>query len=192
MDKYHTKLNKEHQIIRSKVEHSMPQIIIIGNGPSTLEQQLGPIIDKFDIIVRINNCKVKGFEKNIGSRTDTLIMNSLIDPSIILELKPKKVIIYNCPNTQEKRIRVMQDTITRLNSSCIIEITNLKIKNIKKPTTGSIAYEYFKKRGYDPIIYGFDILNGSLDGHYWAISHKGCSLHNILEEQKYLSLAKKL
>ena len=44
-------------------------ILIIANGPSTLDNQFGDIIDTFDNVARINNYKTSNFENCIGSKT---------------------------------------------------------------------------------------------------------------------------
>ena len=46
------------------------KVIIIGNSPSILNKERGDLIESFDIIIRINKCATKGFEKYIGNRTD--------------------------------------------------------------------------------------------------------------------------
>jgi hypothetical protein len=45
-------------------------VLIVGNGPSALENELGHAIDeKMNVVVRINNYEKKGYEKYIGSET---------------------------------------------------------------------------------------------------------------------------
>lgn len=46
------------------------KVLIIGNGPSILEKEYGEEIDKFDIVIRLNDYKIKGYEKNVGEKTD--------------------------------------------------------------------------------------------------------------------------
>ena len=45
-------------------------IIIIGNGQSILNNELQDEIDAFDIVVRINNYKINGYEHYLGTKTD--------------------------------------------------------------------------------------------------------------------------
>ncbi len=45
------------------------KIIILGSAPSVLLNK-GSEIDAFDYVVRLNNYKIDGFEKNVGTRTD--------------------------------------------------------------------------------------------------------------------------
>jgi len=49
----------------------MPEkVIIIGNSPSVLSQKLGNVVDSHDIVIRINRCITKGYEENIGKKTN--------------------------------------------------------------------------------------------------------------------------
>ncbi|XP_018517749.2 CMP-N-acetylneuraminate-beta-1,4-galactoside alpha-2,3-sialyltransferase isoform X2 [Lates calcarifer] len=43
--------------------------IIVGNGGILANKSLGQRIDQFDVVVRLNEAPVKGFEKDVGSKT---------------------------------------------------------------------------------------------------------------------------
>ena len=45
-------------------------ILIIGNGQSILNNNFQNQIDNFDIVLRINNYKINGYEQFLGSKTD--------------------------------------------------------------------------------------------------------------------------
>lgn len=45
------------------------RVALFGSAPSCLNNK-GDHINKYDIIVRVNNYKIKGFEKQVGNRTD--------------------------------------------------------------------------------------------------------------------------
>jgi len=45
------------------------EIILVGNGPSLLEHNLGARIDAFAHIVRFNGFELAGFEEHVGTRT---------------------------------------------------------------------------------------------------------------------------
>ena len=54
------------------------KVIIVGNGSSVFEKEYGDKIDSFDLVCRMNRGYFegrKGYEKNIGSRTDILIVH---------------------------------------------------------------------------------------------------------------------
>ena len=54
-------------------------LVIVGNAPSLSGSGLGPWIDGFDVVVRFNGCALKGFELDVGSRTDILVTNPYPD-----------------------------------------------------------------------------------------------------------------
>ena len=45
-------------------------IAVVGNAPSEIGKSKGAEIDSHDIVIRFNNYKTKGFEKDYGSKTD--------------------------------------------------------------------------------------------------------------------------
>jgi hypothetical protein len=50
--------------------------IIVGNGRGVLDKENGEIINGFDNVVRINQFRIKGYEKYVGTKTDFLVLNS--------------------------------------------------------------------------------------------------------------------
>jgi hypothetical protein len=48
----------------------MPRAIIVGNARSLLSTKNGSLIDSFDIVIRCNSFKIKGYEKHVGTKTD--------------------------------------------------------------------------------------------------------------------------
>lgn len=51
------------------------KIAIVSNSPENLNNENGKLIDSYDIVVRFNFSTIKGFEKNIGTKTDLLVSN---------------------------------------------------------------------------------------------------------------------
>ncbi|XP_034386568.1 ST3 beta-galactoside alpha-2,3-sialyltransferase 3a isoform X2 [Cyclopterus lumpus] len=43
--------------------------IVVGNGGILANRSLGPRIDEFDVVVRLNEAPVRGFERDVGSKT---------------------------------------------------------------------------------------------------------------------------
>tara|TARA_B100000902_G_scaffold142558_1_gene140169 strand:+ start:9850 stop:10515 length:666 start_codon:yes stop_codon:yes gene_type:complete len=43
-------------------------IIVVGNSPSVLQYAYGDLIDKFDMVIRCNWYKIKGFERHVGTK----------------------------------------------------------------------------------------------------------------------------
>ena len=46
------------------------RVIIIGNSPSILLHKYGEQIDSYDVVIRLNRCVTKGFEKYTGEKID--------------------------------------------------------------------------------------------------------------------------
>ena len=55
-------------------------VIIVGNSKELLNRPLGEEIDKFDVVVRLNNFKIDGYEKYVGTKTNAFHMNYLSIP----------------------------------------------------------------------------------------------------------------
>ncbi len=45
-------------------------VIIVGNGECVLQKKNGHKIDTFDYVVRMGDCKIKGYEEYVGTKTD--------------------------------------------------------------------------------------------------------------------------
>ena len=62
------------------------KVLLVGSGSSLKESNLGKLIDNFDgLVCRFNGFKVKGYEKDIGSRTDIWCMNSRLYYDVCFE-----------------------------------------------------------------------------------------------------------
>lgn len=55
--------------VRSVVKPPKPEWIVVGNGPSLLGSGLGPLIDSFPNVLRINSYVTEGFEEDTGEKT---------------------------------------------------------------------------------------------------------------------------
>jgi hypothetical protein len=53
-------------------------VAVVGNSGILLDNEYGSKIDKHDITIRFNAARVKGYEKNVGSKTDIRLMNGHI------------------------------------------------------------------------------------------------------------------
>ncbi|XP_072534080.1 ST3 beta-galactoside alpha-2,3-sialyltransferase 7 isoform X3 [Salminus brasiliensis] len=56
------------------IQKSCRRCVVVGSGGVLHGKQLGAHIDKYDIIIRMNNAPVFGFEKDAGSRTTIRLM----------------------------------------------------------------------------------------------------------------------
>ncbi|XP_024841187.1 CMP-N-acetylneuraminate-beta-1,4-galactoside alpha-2,3-sialyltransferase isoform X8 [Bos taurus] len=62
-------VTKEYRLTPALDSLSCRRCIIVGNGGVLANKSLGSRIDDYDIVVRLNSAPVKGFEKDVGSKT---------------------------------------------------------------------------------------------------------------------------
>lgn len=139
-------------------------VVVICNGESVLEHEHGSLIDTFDYVVRMGEFKMKGFEKNIGTKTDIIInrKGQIYDKTYVKE------------NTEMWSPHKIKYSEKLLYSKYITDIETEKIKkklDIDTPTTGLFAYYLVKKNipeNKKIYYYGMDFHIG---GEYWDKEH---------------------
>ncbi|KAG8507675.1 CMP-N-acetylneuraminate-beta-1,4-galactoside alpha-2,3-sialyltransferase, partial [Galemys pyrenaicus] len=62
-------VTKEYRLTPALDSLSCRRCIIVGNGGVLANKSLGSRIDDYDIVVRLNSAPVRGFEKDVGSKT---------------------------------------------------------------------------------------------------------------------------
>uniref|UniRef100_A0A2I2ZQE5 CMP-N-acetylneuraminate-beta-1,4-galactoside alpha-2,3-sialyltransferase n=1 Tax=Gorilla gorilla gorilla TaxID=9595 RepID=A0A2I2ZQE5_GORGO len=62
-------VTKEYRLTPALDSLRCRRCIIVGNGGVLANKSLGSRIDNYDIVVRLNSAPVKGFEKDVGSKT---------------------------------------------------------------------------------------------------------------------------
>jgi hypothetical protein len=72
--------NEEHNLVLNYnpsllLDLKDKKIAVVGSSGILLDKEYGEEIDKHDYVVRFNVARVKGFEKNVGSRTDIRFFN---------------------------------------------------------------------------------------------------------------------
>tara|TARA_Y100001963_G_C6634978_1_gene378125 strand:+ start:135 stop:737 length:603 start_codon:yes stop_codon:yes gene_type:complete len=142
------------------------RVLVIGNGSSTKEFELGNKIDEFDIVVRFNRGYFEGvnkFEKYVGSKTNILIVHDgfakperLTDD--VLESVDKVLIVI--PKFKFNGDLVKDygwgDKVQVIPVDYEVRLNGLHDFKNRWPTTGLVGL-YFICDNYDDVtIYGFD------------------------------------
>ena len=52
------------------------KVVVLGNGETALKKERGKLIDSFDIVIRCNECLLKGYEECVGTKTDIITVPS--------------------------------------------------------------------------------------------------------------------
>lgn len=152
-------------------------VLIVGNGPSAAQHELGHQIDNFDCIVRINNFVTHPLESKVGSRTDIWVnganqgLKKRTDiPEIILVMIPPVVLNHKGDAIHprvEKRLGTKDYTLLPL--KIMSEMENSC--GMERPTTGFFAIYFFYLLGLDLTLHGFDFFVGST-AHYFDTPFK--------------------
>ena len=58
------------------MEGSSMSVILVGNGESLLGSKMGEKIDSYDTVVRFDGLNIEGYEKDVGTKTDILVLDS--------------------------------------------------------------------------------------------------------------------
>ncbi len=171
----------------------MKKVIIVGNGASVLQRELGDQIDAFDVIVRINDFKIEGFEQHVGTRTDILftcrldIYNSLYliskFPEVILSLYCNP---WNGVYTKSDVFfhRNITDEIYPFQARALGGKVGMKWP--KYPSTGLICIDYMIERYGHVTIAGFDNFKGGNLHYYEEGKRMSASTHAPEIQKKYL------
>lgn len=169
------------------------RIIILGNGPSVLNNKYGYLIDTFDEVVRINHYKPEKREY-VGSKVTTYTtstykttfyknVSKLADKILIWDqINCKNSPYDNCQKTEYLDVKKLESGLQQKFGFNIFP-------NIPWCTTGVAIVEYFIQLGlYDFIyIYGFDYLRRNDQEHYFSTNKIGWNPHSQILEENYFN-----
>tara|TARA_Y100000310_G_scaffold278373_1_gene296782 strand:+ start:89 stop:694 length:606 start_codon:yes stop_codon:yes gene_type:complete len=192
------------------------KVILVGNGSSVLDNEMGEYIDsEFDLVYRINRFKTKGFENYVGNRVDGWF---LADTGVQWIIVPKEeiegsmrwkefeyVFIY-CPNFKYDigKIEYASNIIDEIQMIPPTYEDNINsIVDLKPmwPTTGLVSIQFLLENYQNIYIHGFDSHNDKYEYiHYYdkgdpdrlTSKYKQPRVdHNYNAEKKYLNLLRK-
>lgn len=175
-------------------------VAIVGNGPSECGKNKGPEIDSHDIVVRINNYQIAGFEKDYGTKTDVWvkcfsddIKHDVLDSNIRLIVYETDFLHHPIDKTYFKPI--LEDTVA-VDYFGLVEHVHLRNKLDVFPTTGLVVIEKALHCDVKQLdCYGFSFLqdaqNESAQMHYYqdadeAEVRRRCAHHSFQKESEYL------
>jgi hypothetical protein len=175
------------------------KVIVIGNGPSALRCRRASMIQKADVVVRMNNFKTQGFEGYVGSRTDILFtcrLNEYLEtlhqfPQVIISLLMNPLEGVQIPETLLQSANIVEV----IDWPEILELTpKLRLREECYPSTGLICVIKMLRRFGHVHLVGFDhFVNGNR--HYFQegsrptpTRHDGPGERRILAELADLGL----
>tara|TARA_B100001013_G_C24478088_1_gene390122 strand:- start:162 stop:758 length:597 start_codon:yes stop_codon:yes gene_type:complete len=173
-------------------------ILVIGNGESVLNYNYGTIINNYSTVLRINNYKLKGYENQVGTKTDIWFngANSKLKkpnsiPNKIIVAIPSSIIIKKeseLTNYVSKRLKLHE------NKFSLIPINQIKkyeeLVRFNRLTTGLYSILWAIDNYEEVTIHGFDFFINSKSHYYNSkltsilkkyFSKKGYKHNNDLE-----------
>mmetsp|Transcript_19062 Transcript_19062/g.47986 ORF Transcript_19062/g.47986 Transcript_19062/m.47986 type:complete len:355 (-) Transcript_19062:257-1321(-) len=169
----------------------MAQTLVMGHGTSVLAREYGGAVGRFRHVVRFNRFEVEGYERWVGNKTTSWLINQL-DIKLGSKLPGMRLL----RGMEEARVLALSrksahsiKAITRkLPSSVGIKLFDLREQQLWKAnfnftakffSTGVVALIQLLPRA--PIaVHGFDFAKGS-NGHYFArVSKETC--HDVAAE----------
>ena len=162
----------------------MEKMVIVGNGSSMLDEEYGEQIDKFDLVCRMNRGffeGIDGYEKNVGNRTDMLIVHDgfMTDEYMSDELFENiAYILVGTPAFKwESEVQRIKSLYNKYPEKIVFIPTSVEM-NLKKeaefgsgwPSTGLLGtYHILNCFDMDVTLTGFDGYNDKYKfGHYFS------------------------
>ena len=141
----------------------MRKIVIVGNGPSVLDETKGSLIDSYDVVIRINDYQTKGFEEHVGTKTDvwaleTKTLSRWEEFKDRFDIPELWLLISNCfSESIEPVMKLAKSLREDMFISPIAKAHELRNKIAAHPSTGAYTIYTAMHQFHDPIhIIGFD------------------------------------
>lgn len=161
--------------------------LIIGNGTSVLDYELGEHIDKFDNIVRFNAYKIEGYEKHVGTKTD-IWATCVPHKSHVSNIDSYKEVICHSWESDMEYCKIYRD-LSKYRTD-VWKIPVFVWRNLKKdfevqdPSTGLLLINLMLDR-YDEVwLYGFDWWDR--EEHHYSDKNPRGTLHKPDQELAYI------
>ncbi len=177
--------------------------VIVGNSPLIKEYKKGEKINSFDFIVRLNDAPTRGYEKQVGSRTDLRVLNRTLQKekgvgnldcnrSGILEKFESNVLLYPTPpEIEEEAVEKLINVENTFNVSDLFRTYKKAIEKelaIKRLSTGLFSTILLVHIFESIALINFDFYTSSSSFHYWEDFNGGdTSPHAFEKEKQFIS-----
>jgi hypothetical protein len=167
----------------------MKRVILVGNGPSVLNKDNAELIDSYDVVVRFNWFHIKGFEKQVGTKTDIWFTTTSCKERI--KQKYERIYEHSWQFDPEKDktfnlIKADRPDVIKITSETLDEMQKYsQNKAYRTYSTGAIAAWVLLKE-YDHVdIIGFDWWQE--EKHHYGDNQSRGSIHKPEEEFKFMA-----
>ncbi|HEB9350213.1 TPA: glycosyltransferase family 29 protein [Campylobacter coli] len=171
-------------------------ICVVGNSPCELNKNKGCVIDNYDIVIRFNNYKTNGFEKDYGSKTNVWAVSPALETITTKDLSQFDFMISNDSSfytSPFERSSIYKIMLLDLPFFQIQTLEFIKRTQLRTLSHGIVMLCYLLKhreRLKDFAYYGFSLEEQSQGiSHYYngdPSSGKILPFHNWNKEAKIL------
>lgn len=176
-------------------------VAVVGNAGYLSEMAQGPWIDSHDLVIRMNNFQISGFETQVGTRVDVFVTNFFTDIRYERpELREAKYIVASVPNNFYK---LRRHRIHHRHAEHIVAgLQSMRRTDVFVPQWG-VFFDWVRQWGSFPstgmmatlfalnflkweklYMTGFSFFQNSL--HYFKDQPASPRDHNFVNEQKCL------
>lgn len=161
----------------------MIKVLLIGNGPSVLEQKMGERIDshEFNIVCRINRGHKQddgslneGYEEFVGNRCDWWVCSDLRTSIALKRVEEYNNILVFYPKFKLSPkiydIFLPFNNLNLISPKCEEQVNSIINFSPKWPSTGIIAIQHLiNNSNFEVTIYGFDTYDVKYSNlHYYG------------------------
>lgn len=175
-----SKVQKGSRIVLVTWYKNAPKVLLVGNGTSILDKELGETIDSYDNVVRFNSFTTKGYEKFTGSKTDTWFTCMGKHKE---DMNQFKHVISHSWEPKES-CRLYAELHSRRNDVTKVDNDFIDYYGLVAPSTGLIAIMHYLKDNDVVWIHGFDWWER--DKHHYADDEPRGELHQPEKEYEII------
>lgn len=147
-------------------DSSKNKVLVIGNSPEVLDRKMKNIINSFDVVIRVNDFQINGYEEYVGTKTNHVVCTFAttfndeyknINNKDIYMFVAEKYGDYEFLRNRVKEVDV--DKVNILENYYLQDLNNnVGIEMPKRCSTGLIAVEFAIRRfkNSDIYIYGIE------------------------------------
>ena len=173
----------------------MSEVILVGNGLSALDGELGPKVDEHGLVVRFSWFWLDGYEKKVGSKVD--VWFTTIWCKTRLDAHDFKMIWchswawgFGCKTF--KKLRADHPLVFKTRKQTLLEMSEFAgFSGFYTFSTGAIAAWTFLQHYPQVTLHGFDWANGGArDQHHYGDKQVIGGIHKVDKEMEFFARLK--
>lgn len=182
----------------------MKKLVLVGNSPDVINHKVGPMVDAFDVVIRMNNFVTQGYETFVGSKTSYVFMTfaTCFSPELYAFQRQN---IYLFVAEKSRDFSFLSNRMKREGASAISphEVNILSeeyyaglnnkigLKGKQRASIGLIAIEWVMRHfsSYKLHTHGIDFFKGQTNTlhHYFEHITPADDYHDFGKENRYFS-----